>query len=358
MATIVRVKRRRNEEPAEILLVSCKKTKNEEGTVTSADAKESQDFLKFAGTLTTKNDCISKPVREAIKKDKLQKEYKRHNCTVFEEKRQQKRKSSADNRYRITSKHRTLAIEKLDDISLPEECISNEQRGDKCTGNPNQSSELVDNKVFRLFDVEKDCVSEVGNTMKEVTEKAAQDTSQITCNSVQMVREKSCSTHSAELDYVYDLYYTNSHDFNFRLIEDMLTVEAFSDEFLYDNGASSDEEYLEGSDDSNSESNWRNDYPDEDPHFFENNTAAGYSNSFNPYENEMAFGIDGPLSEYMSSRCNIEDEEEAELSTDEEVEDCIGLTSGSSQVSYKSFLKRVTEEFQDYKTAKKDEDDG
>lgn len=52
MATIVRVKRRRNEEPAEVLLVSCKKPKNE--TVSPEEEKEPQDVLKFAGTLTTK----------------------------------------------------------------------------------------------------------------------------------------------------------------------------------------------------------------------------------------------------------------------------------------------------------------
>lgn len=71
--------------------------------------------------------------------------------------------------------------------------------------------------------------------------------------------------------YVYDLYYTHS---NLSDIDPgaVLTVEALCDELVYDqeDEFSERDAVYDDEEDSNDENNWRADYPDEDPRFFEN----------------------------------------------------------------------------------------
>ena len=76
--------------------------------------------------------------------------------------------------------------------------------------------------------------------------------------------------------YVYDLYYLNKRDFDFRLLEDM-KIEAFQNVSPFDWYRDAEElEVYDDEDDSNDENNWRNDYPDEDPKFFEREGSEGY----------------------------------------------------------------------------------
>ena len=82
-----------------------------------------------------------------------------------------------------------------------------------------------------------------------------------------------------EQDYVYDLYYTNRHDFDFRMLDNILSIEAYNEEYVYDDYRSKvDDEAYDDEDDSNDEGNWRNDYPDEDPHYYDSdgNTCIGF----------------------------------------------------------------------------------
>lgn len=60
-------------------------------------------------------------------------------------------------------------------------------------------------------------------------------------------------------DYVYDLYYVQSE--NDMFLDDEVSVYAFEQELVFDNYRDYPEAECE-SEDSNSESNWRNDYPD------------------------------------------------------------------------------------------------
>lgn len=54
MATIVRVKRKRNAEAVQNILVSCKKAKTDEAGSVAKDDNVCQSYLKFAGTVTSK----------------------------------------------------------------------------------------------------------------------------------------------------------------------------------------------------------------------------------------------------------------------------------------------------------------
>ena len=57
----------------------------------------------------------------------------------------------------------------------------------------------------------------------------------------------------------------------------VLTVKSICDDFVNEEVDVNDRELVyEDEDDSNDESNWRNDYPDEDPCFFENDDADCY----------------------------------------------------------------------------------
>ena len=96
-----------------------------------------------------------------------------------------------------------------------------------------------------------------------------------------MEKEIVCE-RSNDDDYVYDIYYTNSQQFDFRLFERDLTFEALGQDVTFHNRAGDDEcVYGDDDDDENDESNWRNDYPDADPLYIE----AGEGN-YN-YDNGM-----------------------------------------------------------------------
>uniref|UniRef100_A0A0B7AF29 Transcription factor Iwr1 domain-containing protein n=1 Tax=Arion vulgaris TaxID=1028688 RepID=A0A0B7AF29_9EUPU len=72
-------------------------------------------------------------------------------------------------------------------------------------------------------------------------------------------------------EFVYDLYYTHNNLSDLDK-EAVLTVEALCDELVCDQDIESSDRDLvyEDEDDSNDENNWRADYPDEDPRYYEN----------------------------------------------------------------------------------------
>lgn len=95
----------------------------------------------------------------------------------------------------------------------------------------------------------------------------------ITVNNIPMISEKSSVPIEEESDdYVYDLYYTHAQ-FTPEQLEASLTVEAMCNQLVCPELGLSDDDGDEVGDideDSNDEGNWRNDYPDEDPGFYDN----------------------------------------------------------------------------------------
>ena len=87
-----------------------------------------------------------------------------------------------------------------------------------------------------------------------------------------MVREKVPSPrqpNTIDGGYVYDIYYMNSPQFDFRNLENILAIEALREDLIVEEQGRRDSEDEYGDDeDSNDESNWRNDYPDEDEDIF------------------------------------------------------------------------------------------
>ena len=63
----------------------------------------------------------------------------------------------------------------------------------------------------------------------------------------------------------------NRRDIDLRTLDNVLNIEALADDVNFDQYRQPEElEVYDDEDDSNDEDNWRNDYPDEDPKFFEN----------------------------------------------------------------------------------------
>ncbi|XP_041375956.1 probable RNA polymerase II nuclear localization protein SLC7A6OS [Gigantopelta aegis] len=204
------------------------------------------------------------------------------------------------------------------------------------------SSLQSSDKVFCLYDVEKenvvDCSPAVSNNNNNNVQ-APSSLSEFTCNSVPMIREVVGHSGEPDEDYVYDLYYTNSSSVDFRLFENILRIEALQEDAVVDERLDwSDDEVRDDDDDSNEENNWRNDYPNEDPHFYENVDAEYYGDD--GVGNHM-FNEEEPLSEWMSSRCNIEDDgdDSNDESPPSQYDPLFGPTA-----TYEQYLKRIHHE--------------
>jgi hypothetical protein len=272
MAAVVRVKRRLDEEPVETLVLLCKRAKTDTVPRAPLATEESSDEIKsvfkFAGTLTAQDKTVTNCVTQAIKKVKLQKQYREHYKTVGGPGRTEKLRSVAsDARYKVVSERRAVDEEGLwQDGDIADDAVSHLQ--------PQSSCET--NGIFCLCDLEK------LNHQESTSTAMATGSDVIMCNNVPMVREtvalptvgKSSNSAATSGDdrYVYDVYYANDAQFDFRSLEKVLAVEAFSDEnaeYMYDETESDEDAAAYDEDDENAENNWRNDYPEDDPMYFE-----------------------------------------------------------------------------------------
>ncbi|XP_060076396.1 probable RNA polymerase II nuclear localization protein SLC7A6OS [Ylistrum balloti] len=352
MATIVRVKRRRVEEPVENILVSCKRRKNDE------EDCELQSNLKFAGTAKSRDE-VSKHIRDAIRKEKLQREYKQHHVDVVTNTRQDHKQQVKAARFKVTSKFRALALDNLDlardetDFENKENKEPNATEAGSTVFESESSENQTSSSVFQLYDVEVAGSSGTLPTYESLLQ-TSQSSSGITCNTVPLVQEH--VPESKDEDYVYDLYFTNNRDFSFKLLESALTIEAFGNYFVYeDMPQPEEEEVYEDEDDSNDEDNWRNDYPDEDPHLVDNQLERDFYYGGDMMERQaFAAAGDEGLAEWMHTRCNIEDGDE--LSSEEEDAAYFGEPLNMSS-DYQSYYRKVRREMEDGDGCARPDDD-
>ncbi|XP_052229986.1 probable RNA polymerase II nuclear localization protein SLC7A6OS isoform X2 [Dreissena polymorpha] len=377
MATVIRLKRKRNEDPLQVLYLATKKRRKNSNEDFSQSRNKDENVFKYAGTVGSKGEGISKHVRDAIRKEKLEKEFRKNQIDIVGNVRSQARQNatqaSQKSRYKVVARQRAQALDKLDDLSEKaltddttassnisanscendrvtspvcdkyklsnnndkensdigsscarknvgkrEQCskIVSETKKNTCDSaipengahSRNQDSGMLESlengdpceKVYNLVDVVADVAE---NRMSS----AASSSEQITCNSEPLVRETVAVSHEDD-DYVYDIYYTNSRDFDFRQFERDLTFEAFNNDFMNERESDEVEDefvYGDDDDDENEESNWRNDYPEVDPRYIENEAAnCDYGEGL---DENLAFESEtgGQLAEWMSWRCNI-----------------------------------------------------
>ncbi|XP_017878535.1 probable RNA polymerase II nuclear localization protein SLC7A6OS isoform X2 [Ceratina calcarata] len=205
MAAILRVKRRYTDEPLNALVISCKRQKtaeNEEAETTLLTPVTT--VAKFAGTVDKQEDSVEDIIHN-YEKDKLKANFKQHPVDVLSKARKLTKHASAESRYKVVSFFRSL------------DNSNHEDTKEKCT---------------TVIDIE---------------------------DSRSMAEEESTEKDN---NYVYDLYYAQTEDDIY--LDDEVLVHPYEQELVFDNYR--DESYRVEceSEDSNSESNWRNDYPDSD----------------------------------------------------------------------------------------------
>nr|CAI5824753.1 unnamed protein product [Callosobruchus analis] len=212
MSAIVRLKRRLNEEPLEALILNCKRRKVDEHDE-NAKTGLASTILKFAGTVNEDENVLTYIKKQSIAHlEQLKYQFKKHQVSISEKLRSERQEKSKNKRYRIINCFRS---------------------GNADSEVNKEISEELDKEAYTIFDIEY--------------------------NPSELERKDSAK------QYVYDLYYTNSHDFGDAQVEDYISIHPWNDSLMY--GSARDNGYNDSdsdeSDDSNAENNWRNDYPDD-----------------------------------------------------------------------------------------------
>ncbi|KAK1891875.1 putative RNA polymerase II nuclear localization protein SLC7A6OS [Dissostichus eleginoides] len=268
--TILRVKRKRGTDPADALLLACKRIRPEtsqssgETVPEPNEAEVENSVFKLVATVATQDAPVQTQVRQALARPRMAHALRPSAAStqrILGDLRSTKWSTRREERYRILSSHRTgLPAPAELQAPLTEASEGGEDSGkeqDKCLGLG--AIQVVD--LLHEDDENQDKSS--GKTLSS-------DPEAILCNNTKMLRErlsiagdKVGGEHcEQEDDYVYDLYYQETVTAGW--IQDILSVRAYADEGeLVPDQVVHEEEVYEDEDDENEEGNWRNDYPDE-----------------------------------------------------------------------------------------------
>ena len=182
--TLLRVKRRKNEDPKDVLILSAKKRK--------ADDTESEEekikVLKLAGTVnandTKVKDELSKTVTKILAKknypnfEELKEKYKKSLSTNKETSKQKAQSELSsqrqDSKFRLVAQKRSLKLDELEDWPQDEPGVN------PC-GN---KSDCEEKELFQLYDVISDCTES-----QDDAQKVRAEPEKISCNGVEMIRE-------------------------------------------------------------------------------------------------------------------------------------------------------------------------
>ncbi|XP_067407795.1 probable RNA polymerase II nuclear localization protein SLC7A6OS [Emydura macquarii macquarii] len=282
-AAVLRVKRKRGgSEPAEALVLACKRLRTEPGPAPPRDPVE-KNLFKLVATVSSQNEPVQKYVQEAITRDKAAQILRPSlgsTQRIIQDLRSTKQVNRQENRYRLITSHRpnyaereTIALgtdgEKINECAKldSETKKDTSQKGSNATGD---GSDYFGK--FQLFDIVQEEEVERDPNIPAANSQKTDDPDVILCNAVEMIRErltvsenvKRLEHREKEDEYVYDIYYMETSTPGW--IQNILSVQPYTQECeLVDDNIS--EEIYEDEDDENNENNWRNDYPDEDEFF-------------------------------------------------------------------------------------------
>ncbi|XP_030907544.2 probable RNA polymerase II nuclear localization protein SLC7A6OS isoform X2 [Melopsittacus undulatus] len=271
-SAVLRVKRKRSgTEPAEALLLACKRLRTEDGG--SAPAVE-RNLFKLVATVSSKNEPVHKYVQELITRDKAAQSLRPSlgsTQRIIKELRSSKRETRKENRYHVIASNRPNCSQNIEPIANGKALTDGDRSNCEAREDASQKeSSAVEESLdccgqFQLFDiVQEEEVLEDSSVTAANLQKTDPDV--ILCNAVEMIRERlnvsedSKKEHEKEDEYVYDIYYMDSSTTGW--IQNILSVHPYREEYELVNDDHDPEETDE--DDENDENNWRNDYPDED----------------------------------------------------------------------------------------------
>lgn len=257
--TILRVKRKRGTDPADALLLACKRIRPETTSQTVGESVPEPDdtevensVFKLVATVASQDAPVQTHVREALTRPRMAHALRPSagsSQRIVGDLRSAKWSTRREERYRILSSHRA---------GLPAEQPPSTQ--------PEPTEEEPGKNAWSLGEVQVfDIIQEDGDQDKASSKLLTPDPETILCNSMKMIREKlsvsgegvGVEHREREDDYVYDLYYQETVTAGW--IQDILSVRPYSDEGELVPDLVVNEEVYE-----NEEGNWRNDYPDED----------------------------------------------------------------------------------------------
>ncbi|XP_076012261.1 putative RNA polymerase II nuclear localization protein SLC7A6OS [Genypterus blacodes] len=267
--TILRVKRKRGTDPADALLLACKRIRPETSqnpleTVPEPDEAEVENTVfKLVATVATQDAPVQMQDRPAAPRPRVAHALRPTSASlqrVIGDLRCTKLSTRREDRYRIISSHRTeqpaVAQQEDTQVDAPEVAEEADKEQEKCLGH--REVQVVD----LLHEEEEGADKASGKSTGPGV---------ILCNNLKMMREHlsvsgaglGAEHREPEDDYVYDLYYQETVTPGW--IQDILSVRAYADEGeLVPDLVIHEEEVYEDEDDENEERNWRNDYPDEE----------------------------------------------------------------------------------------------
>ncbi|XP_041648143.1 probable RNA polymerase II nuclear localization protein SLC7A6OS [Cheilinus undulatus] len=268
--TILRVKRKRGTDPADALLLACKRIRPESSQSpgeTVPEPKEAEienSVFKLVATVATQDAPVQTQVRQALHRPRIAHPLRPSTNSkqrIVGDLRSTKWSTRREERYRILSNLRTGVSSQ------------NEQQTPKTdTSEGAQESGKEHQKCLGLGEIQVvDLVHEDVEEQDKSSGKMLSDPEVILCNNTKMLRESLSLSEERlgeehreqDADYVYDLYYQETVTPGW--IQDILSVRAYVDEGeLVPDVVVHEEEVYEDEDDENEEGNWRNDYPDEE----------------------------------------------------------------------------------------------
>ncbi|KAM4744091.1 putative RNA polymerase II nuclear localization protein SLC7A6OS [Anableps anableps] len=266
--TILRVKRKRGTDPADALLLACKRIRPESSqssgeTVPEPDEAEVENSVfKLVATVATQDAPVQTQVRQALARPRAAHALRPSAASsqrIIGDLRSTKWSTRREERYRILSSHRT---------GLPRPTEQGSPRTDAAEAAAASRTDKCGLGEIQVVDLVHEDVEDPDQPLRKTL---PSDPEVILCNATKMLRERlgvsgeklGAEHREHEDDYVYDLYYQETVTPGW--IQDILSVRAYADEGeLVPDLVVHEEEVYDDDDDENEESNWRNDYPDED----------------------------------------------------------------------------------------------
>ncbi|XP_043839830.1 probable RNA polymerase II nuclear localization protein SLC7A6OS [Dromiciops gliroides] len=281
---VLRVRRKRGADPAEALVLACKRPRSgapeEEAAVAARPGPVEENVFKLAATVSSQDEPVQKYVREAITRERATRALipsLESQQRIRQDLLATKQVTRQNDRYHLVSKHRAPCME--GEAALPAvQDTSRTEQGELDPDGTKPSSQREGNTTdvssssageFQLFDIihEKAAEKETLSIPATCSEKSDPDV--ILCNSVKMIRErlaiskdgKGTEHREKEDDYVYDIYYMETP----KWIENILSVQPYNPEWdLVADEHQAEEIDDDEDEDENSENHWRNEYPDEE----------------------------------------------------------------------------------------------
>ncbi|XP_078005535.1 putative RNA polymerase II nuclear localization protein SLC7A6OS [Phascolarctos cinereus] len=299
---VLRVRRKRGADPAEALVLACKRLRSgasEEGAGAAGPGPVEENVFKLAATVCSQDEPVQKYVREAITREKATRA-----LTPSLESRQRIRHdllaaklvTRQDDRYRLVSKHRAPCVEgeaALQAVKAASRAKRDDLGSDGTKQMSHRGGSSSSAKEFQLFDIIHEDATEKETVSVPVTCSEKSDPDVILCNSVKMIREqlaiskdgKGTEHREKEDDYVYDIYYMETSTPGW--IESILSVQPYSQDWeLVADDHQAEEIDDDDDDDENSENHWRNEYPDEEEGSSDRESTRGSDEEYDSFSDE------------------------------------------------------------------------